>query len=76
MLYNHEHNLVVLFRSQRVGGGRRETRPPGNQVRADDRERGTGSVWKEKQERLLTNKTPAKKEKVVLAKKNVLILCS
>lgn len=51
--------------------------PPGNQVRADDRGRtSTEVLGKKKQERLLPKKTLAKKEKVFLAKKNVLILCS
>lgn len=58
-----------------MAGGKRC--PAWESVRADDRGRaGTGSVGKEETRRLLTKKTLAKKEKVFLAKKNVLILCS
>lgn len=74
----NRHSSVVLFERQRVGSGGRETPL---QVRADDRGRASEhrkcrERRNKKQERLLTKKTLAKKEKVFPAKKNVLILCS
>lgn len=65
------HSSVVLFERQGNAAAAWES-SEGRWQRESEQE----VLGNKKQERLLTKKTLAKKEKVFLAKKNVLILCS